>query len=311
MSTVPTGEVVLAVDIGGTKVDAALVASDGSVREHSRHRAPTGKGATREALLSSLDAVIQSTLDTLSPEDTLVGAGIGSAGPISLIDNSVSPLNLPVLRNFLLRDFIQQRADVPTSLRLDGTCIALAENWLGSTKGAVNALSMVVSTGVGGGLILNGRLLSGDTGNAGHIGQIQVSSRQSGSSSESASLEHLASGPRVVAWAQRQGWKGTSGEDLARDYAAGVPVALDAVRRSTTAVGEAITSVATLLDVHQVSIGGGFAHVAPDYIDLVMATIAECAIVDYARSVIVARSGLSDNGPLIGAAALIHRQDLL
>jgi glucokinase len=154
-------------------------------------------------------------------------------------------------------------------------------------------------------------VLAGDSGNAGHIGQLQLQTRQPGATSAATSLEQLASGPHIVAWANGHGWAGSRGEDLAVDYAAGNPLAIAAVHRSTNAVGEAIASVATLLDLRHVAIGGGFVNVAADYIDLVTATIRECAILDYARTVTVTRSGLSDNGPLIGASALVHRRDLL
>lgn len=238
--------------------------------------------------------------------------GIGSAGPISLTDNSISPLNLPQLARFGVSDFVQHRVGAtPVTLRLDGTCIALAEHWLGATRDAKNSMAMVVSTGVGSGIILAGHVLAGDSGNAGHIGQLQLAAREPGQTSAASSLEQLAAGPYTVAWAQSQGWVGSTGEDLATDYAASVPVAIAAVRRSATAVGEAVASVASLLDLRHVAIGGGFVNVASDYIDLVLATIHECAVLDYARAVTVTRSGLSGDGPLIGASALVHRRDLL
>ncbi|UCR88043.1 ROK family protein [Mycetocola spongiae] len=311
MSATPPSGTVLALDIGGTKVEAALVDHTGALRPGSRFRVATGRDSTREALLHAIDSAVTGTLATAGNAAEIVGCGIGSAGPISLGEGTVSPLNLPALRGFGLVDFIGQRLAVPTTLRLDGTCIALAEHWLGATRGARNSLAMIVSTGVGGGLILGGRLFSGDGGNAGHIGQVQVATREPGHSAARASLEALASGPRIVEWARERGWAGQSGEELAADYAAGVPLAREAVRRSTTAVGEAIAGVATLLDLHHVAIGGGFMNVAADYIERVAATIREAAIFDYAREVTVSRSGLSDEGPLIGAAALIHRRDLL
>lgn len=302
----------LAVDIGGTKVDAALVFADGTIRTASRHRVETGSTATRDELTSALDAAVTTALAALTPEDTLIGVGIGSAGPISLTDNSISPLNLPQLARFGVSDFVQHRVGAtPVTLRLDGTCIALAEHWLGATRDAKNSMAMVVSTGVGSGIILAGHVLAGDSGNAGHIGQLQLAAREPGQTSAASSLEQLAAGPYTVAWAQSQGWVGSTGEDLATDYAASVPVAIAAVRRSATAVGEAVASVASLLDLRHVAIGGGFVNVAPDYIDLVLATIHECAVLDYARAVTVTRSGLSGDGPLIGASALVHRRDLL
>ena len=79
------------------------------------------------------------------------------------------------------------------------------------------------------------------------------------------------------------------------------------MHRSAIAVGEAIASATTLLDLEIVAIGGGFAGVADDYLDIVRSTIAECSIFEYAAAVRVVSSALNGRGPMLGAAALIHR----
>jgi glucokinase len=309
----------LAVDLGGTKVEAALVDSDGTLRVGSRDRRPTGHESTSDQLAEAVRAVVQHALDSLpaSAADDVIGVGIGSAGPVDLTEGTVSPINLPSWRGFPLRDLVGDLvasalgAAVPVTLRLDGVSLALAEHWVGATQGVDNALAITVSTGVGGGLIVNGRLLSGGTGNAGHIGQIQIATRTPGQTSESVTLEVLASGPHTVAWAKTHGWSGERGEDLARDYAAGDETAVAAVRRSATALGEAITSVTTLLDLDVAAVGGGFSRVSPDYLDLVRQVIDEAAYNRYATRIRVVPSGLSDESPLIGAAALVHQAHLL
>ncbi|WP_246846262.1 ROK family protein [Humibacter ginsenosidimutans] len=303
--------VALAIDLGGTKVEAALVAADGTIKAGSRHRTPTGPTASRSQLDEAIIHVTRGALEAVGA-DELLGCGIGSAGPLRREDDSIWPINLPALHGLRITELISPAmAGRPIMLRLDGTCIALAEHWLGGTRGASNAMSMVVSTGVGGGIILDGRPLRGDTGNAGHIGQIQVHTHRPGRSNAAASLEGIASGPRSVRWARKRGWHGCTGEDLARDYAVGDPVAVAAIRRSATAVGEAIASVATLLDLHRVTIGGGFSRSATDYVDIVQTAAVGASVVGYARDVVVTPSALGADGPLIGAAALVHRSDVL
>jgi glucokinase len=173
-------------------------------------------------------------------------------------------------------------------------------------------MGMIVSTGVGGGLILGGMTVPGPTGNAGHIGHIEVG----GFSDRCACggigcLESVASGPKSVAWARTQGWAGSTGEDLARDYAAGNEVAIAAVRRSGRAIGQAIASATSLDDLEVVAIGGGFSHVTPDLFDFINAAIAERTAFSFVTKVRVVPSGLSGDGPLIGAAALVHRPGLV
>ena len=97
------------------------------------------------------------------------------------------------------------------------------------------------------------------------------------------------------------------GEDLARDAAAGDAIARAAIERSAKAVGEALADAATLVDLDMVAIGGGFSRVSADYIDLVQQALTASAAHEYSRRTRVVRSGLGDEGPLIGAAALVLR----
>src|SRR5690606_30203502 len=104
----------------------------------------------------------------------------------------------------------------------------------------------------------------------------------------------------------REGWAGSTGEELAASAAAGDAVARAAIERSARAVGQAIASATSLVDLEVVAIGGGFSQSAPDYIDLVRAPIAAREW-DFVRKVRVVPSALSGEGPLIGAAALALR----
>lgn len=302
-------DLALAVDLGGTKVETALVDASGVIVDGSRRRVPTGRDAQPDAFAEALSQAVQQTLAVTPADSTLHGAGVGSAGPINLTRGTVSPKNLPALAGFDLRGaIIREVPDLPVRLRLDGTCIALAEHWLGAAAGSANSMSMVVSTGVGGGLILGGKLVSGRSGNAGHIGQIHVAGfGAEARSADATTLEASASGTSAVAWARRMGWSGHSGEDLAVSCAAGDETAWRAVRRSAAAVGQAIASATTLLDLEIVAIGGGFSLVVPNYIDLVRVAALEATIFEYATTVRIEPAHFGGDAPLLGAAALIHR----
>ncbi|TFC09829.1 ROK family protein [Cryobacterium algoritolerans] len=303
----------LAVDLGGTKVEAALVDDHGAVLESSRHRSPTGPTATSEQLAAAVVSVVGHALEGLPTDTDIVGVGIGSAGPIAVADGAVSPLNLPAWRGYPLRDLVERLVpDVPVRVRLDGLCITLAEHWLGAGQGTDSLMGMVVSTGVGGGLILGGATVSGPSGNAGHIGHIEVGGFDDRCACGGIGcLEAVASGPRTVAWARGQGWAGSTGEELSASYAAGDAVAVAAVRRCGRAIGQAIASATNLVDLDVVAIGGGFSHVTPDLFDFVREAVDERTVFEFARRVRVVPSGLSGDGPLIGAAALIHRATLI
>ncbi|MER3389896.1 MAG: ROK family protein, partial [Microcella sp.] len=166
-------DLALAIDLGGTKVESALVAADGTLVTGSRHRRPTGSTSTSEQLAAAVTDCVTATLGARTPSDTLLGAGIGSAGPIAGTSGDVSPLNLPAWRDYPLGGLVEQLLPgIPVTLRMDGICITLAEVWKGAAQGETNVMGMIVSTGVGGGLMLGGRVIAGPTGNAGHIGHV-------------------------------------------------------------------------------------------------------------------------------------------
>ena len=303
----------LGVDLGGTKVEAALVDSRGVVLPASRFRAPTGGSSTSEELAASAAEVVLRSVGMLPDDATIVGVGIGSAGPITVAEGLVSPLNLPHWREYPLRDQITALVPgVPVSLRLDGECITLAEHWVGAGQGESNLMGMVISTGIGGGLILGGRAIAGSSGNAGHIGHVEVGGFDDPClCGGTGCVEAVASGPKTTAWARRQGWDGSSGEELAASYAAGDPIATAAVARAGRAIGQAIASSTALVDLDVVAIGGGFSQVTPDLFEFIREAIALRGPFPFVAKVRVIPSGLSGDGPLIGAAALIHRADLV
>ena len=310
-----TPPLALAVDFGGTKVEAAIVTDEGGVVPGSRHRAPTGREATSEALQASVREVVERALDAAG-EAELAGVGIGCAGPIDRSRGLVSPLNVPAWRDFDLRGFVldvleQRGIDLSVALEMDGVAITMAEHWVGAAQGIDNVMGMVISTGIGGGLIVGGRVVTGPTGNAGHIGHVEVAGYQGEDTfGKATSLEAIASGPHTVAWARRQGFTGTTGEDLAAAYAAGDPIAREAIERTGHAVGSAIASATALLDLELVAIGGGFSQATPDLFDHIR-SVLRTHYFPFVSKVRIVPSALSGEGPLIGAAALVHRAELL
>ena len=309
-----TTPLALAVDLGGTKVEAALVTDAGVVLPATRFRSPTGPQRTSAELQAAVDEVVTAALAALPVDATLVGVGIGSAGPVDEEHGLVSPLNMPVWRGYPLRDRVAAHvpAGVPVTLRMDGLAITLAEHWVGAAQGYDHVMGMIVSTGVGGGLILHGRTVSGPTGNAGHIGHVECGGFDDHCAcGGTGCLEAIASGPKTVAWAQRQGFTGTTGEELSAAYAAGDEIAVAAVQRSGRALGQAIAAATSLVDLEIVAVGGGFSHVTPDLFEYARQAVAERVEFGFVTKVRIVPTGLSQDGPLIGAAALVHRADVL
>lgn len=291
----------LAVDLGGTKVEAALVDDSGAVAEGTRSRVATGSGTTPESLRSAISEVVAVAL---SGGHEIVGAGVGTAGPLEP-GGVIRPFNLPAVHGFNLGDAVHDAIhavsgnDVKTVVGHDGGCLALAESWLGAARDARASFSFVVSTGIGGGFVFDGHYIPGAIGNAGHIGQTR--------GRDGDILEGMASGPASVRWAREQGWQGETGEELSRSASRGDQIARAAIERSADLVGQALADVAVLLNLDLIAVGGGFSFVSDDYVELVAHSLQENAIFDYAKTVPVVRSELGGDGPLVGAAALVLR----
>jgi glucokinase len=296
----------LAIDLGGTKIEAGLVSETGEVIAASRNRVPTGREITPDALTRAVSEIVAHALDHLPQGSEFAGAGIGSAGPVNLAKGTIHPVNMPNVFGFRLVDAVRDAvivdlgaSEVEVTLRHDGGALAMAESWLGAARGTSASLSIVVSTGVGGGIVIGGRPIGGFTGNAGHLGQTHAA-EQGGE----LTLEEVASGPSSVQWARLNGWQGTTGEQLSDDAKRGDRVARAAIERSAAAVGRALADASTLLDLEIVAISGGFSFVADDYVELVAASLQKWAELPYSQATRVVRSGLGGDGPLIGAAAL-------
>jgi len=227
----------------------------------------------------------------------------------------VSPLNIPAWRSFPLREKLQERfPQIPVRLHNDAICMAVGEHWRGAGRGRRNMLGMVVSTGVGGGLVLDGRLINGATGNAGHIGHVVVDPGGPfcGCGGRGC-LEAIARGPALVAWAQGEGWRPgqapVTAKELADDAAQGHPVGIAAMRRAGGALGIAIASAAQLCDLEVVAIGGGLAQAGPLLFGPLEEALRTHAGLDYARDVPVVAAALGQSAGLIGGAALIFAAD--
>ena len=161
-------EDILAVDVGATKLAVARVTSAGVIKK--RASTPT-QSSNGEELFGKLLSLSEEVLEGIEVE----GCGVGSAGPMTDNGEEISPLNIPQWRSFPLRAKLSEALGVSVALDNDAKAIALGEGWVGAASGKENYLAMVVSTGIGGGFVIDGKLLDGDMGNAGHIGHITVS----------------------------------------------------------------------------------------------------------------------------------------
>jgi glucokinase len=305
----------LAIDVGGTKFAAGLIEPGGRVISWAQTATPQELDA--EQLWRTLDALLTRVLTEadVDPATGLAGVGCGCGGPMEWPAGKVSPLNIPAWRAFPLRDRLAERfAGLPVRLHNDAICLAAGEHWRGAGRGRTTMLGIVVSTGVGGGLVLDGRLINGATGNAGHIGHVVVDPDGPPCvCGGQGCVEAIARGPALAAWAQAQGWRPgqpqVTAKDLADDAAQGHPVGLKAMRRAGHALGIAIASATDLCDLEVVSIGGGLSQAGSLLFDPLEEALRRHVGLDFARDVVVVPAALGQSAGLVGAAALLFAAD--
>jgi glucokinase len=305
---------VLAIDIGGTKLAAGLVEPGGRLASWAQTATPGVLDA--EQLWRTLESLVTRTLAEarLSPS-ALAGVGCGCGGPMDWPAGRVSPLNIPAWRGFPLADRLAGLFP-GTQVRLhnDAICMAAGEHWRGAGRGRRCMLGMVVSTGVGGGLVLDGRMVNGATGNAGHIGHVVVDPAGPACvCGGRGCLEAIARGPALAAWAQGEGWRPgqpvVTARELADDAAQGHPVGRAAMRRAGRALGIAIASATHLCDLEVVAVGGGLAQAGSLLFDPLEEALRTHVGLDYARDVAVVPAALGQSAGLVGAAALVFAGD--
>ena len=292
---------VLGIDIGGTKMAAALVSADGEILTGDRIQTPPGDADQVFAALGELIGRVQGDV-------TPAAVGIGSAGPLDQKHGLVSPVNITGWRNFPLVDRVRALVgDVPVELGVDGHCFALGEFWTGAGRNVDNLLGIVVSTGVGGGIVVDGRPLLGQSGNAAHLGHMVVDlDGEACACGSYGCVETYASGPRMVARAKRKGWRPTETVDaavLSADAAAGDGIAVQIFDDGAQALAAGIVATAVTVDLTTVVIGGGVAKAGPVLFDPVQRWVKRLAQLPFVADLTVEPAQL-DNAGLLGAARL-------
>ncbi|WP_329315977.1 ROK family protein [Streptomyces sp. NBC_01278] len=301
-----------ALDIGGTKIAGGIVDADGHLVARSQCATPAH--GTAEEMMAAVAGILDDM--AVHPQwNSISHLGIGSAGPVDTVAGTVSPVNIPAWRAFPLADRVRAHPRLPRGVEPvvvgDAVAMAAGEHWTGAAAGVDNVLGMVVSTGIGGGLILGGALYAGPSGNAGHIGHLTVDHTRGPECPCGARgcVEQLASGTAIATHAVESGWVPPAGvpptaaavADAAR---AGDPRATAAYDRAGRALAAAIAATAALVELDLVVIGGGVAQAGETLFAPLRRHLADYAVLDFTRDLPVVPAELATDAGLIGAAAV-------
>ncbi|KYJ96964.1 ROK family protein [Microbacterium sp. CH1] len=307
-------EVVLAVDIGGTKTAAALADREDALLRTAA--APTPASAGPAAVVATVAALAEELLDE---ESALVGVGIGTAGVVdartgtivSATDTFADWPGTPLAA--LIREALADRlpADAPVAVQNDVDAHAAGEHRHGAAAGAASALVVAVGTGVGAGVILDGRPVRGAHHVAGELAHLPIpgAAHLRCPCGRNGHLEALGSG--IGLYRHYLSLGGDAALRDARGVAAaagtGDPLAVRAIQDSAAAVGRALAGAATLLDPERIVVTGGVPRIGELWWDSLRAAFHADAI-DALHDTPILPGTLGDDAPLRGAAASAWRR---
>lgn len=297
----------LAIDIGGTKLAAAIVTGEGEVI--GDRRTATAANGDGERLYADLERIAREALAEAPADVAVVGIGAGCGGPMAWPDGVVSPLYIPAWREFPLRARLERSFAMRALVDNDAKAMALGEWWLGAGAATRNMIGIVVSTGLGGGLVVDGRLLDGGHGHAGHIGHVNVDpdgpTCLCGSRGCAAAI---AAGTSIARRFRERTGRDVSAADVAAIARAGDASARELFADAGRAVGRAIASTASLCDLELAVLGGSIALYAWDLIGTeIEQELRARARMPFERALRVTQAALGARAGLVGAAALLLR----
>jgi glucokinase len=308
---------VIAVDLGGTNIRVALVDTSGTTTGFVV--APTDAAKGPAAVVSRMLLMIRDSLAEAQVDASeVVAVGIGSPGPLDRISGVIHEApNLPGWTNVRLADRIAEQVRLPVFLENDANAAALAEFSYGDNRGIDNMLYITVSTGVGGGLILGGKLWHGVYGSAGEFGHMTVDFEGPlCDCGNRGCIEKIASGPDMAEWSMAQVRAGVqsvlgahmtdeplTGRDVVEAAAGDDSLAVAALGRAGRAVGFGIVNVAHLVNLDLAVIGGGVANAGSMLLEPIRTTVTTHLLASTGPCLRVVPWSLGEDVGLLGAAA--------
>ena len=308
-------------DIGGTQIRAALVTRDGNILEESTGQTLPERGIEDAAVRLS-DLIHEVTAEA----DGVVGLAVSTAGPINPASGTYDhPPNLTGWHGKTMKPDLKQLTGLPVAIGHDATLAALAETRFGPFKNSQNLVYVTISTGIGGGIVANGQMVTGSTGQAGELGHISVRTDPEALSCGvgcHGCFEGNASGPNIGRMARRGAQQDPVNASKLIELAGGEienidariafqaadqddPVAEQVILRVIENVGRGLASILAVLDPDGVIVGGGVVHSLQSRWDEVIEAVRTYSLPRYqTRGVPVSITQLGDDVSLIGASVL-------
>ena len=322
MSSESSKPPVAAVDFGGTNIRTAIVHGDGSIHGSNFERTEGTQGP--ESVLRRVGDSIQSSLDKVGTQaGELAAIGVAAPGPLDFRRGIVLEApNIPGFENVDVAGPLARRFGAPAFLGNDANLAALAEHEHGAGRGVGNMVYVTVSTGVGGGVLVNGELLLGATGNAGEVGHMTVDLHgERHNCGNIGCVEGLAAGGGMADYARRQVEAGRSsslgeilvkngslsGKDVVDAASAGDPLGQETLRRGVEALAAGFVSFIHVLNPELIVVGGGVTRAGDMLFEPLRRIVFERLMPGFGENLRIVPWTLGENVGILGAAAWAHR----
>jgi glucokinase len=312
----------LGVDIGGTKVAAGLVTAAGEIT--GKTRVPmVSRGDAAAGFASVRDAIGAAFALRPDARDSVAAVGITSPGPLDPRTGIViNPPNLPCWRDFPLAENVTREFHLPAKVDNDANAAGLAEAVWGAGRGYETVFYATLGTGIGTGIVIDGKIFYGRTGAAGEGGHVTIDYRgpQCGCG-KFGCIEALASGPAVAARARKRitersaggarmlqlaggDLNAVSGEIVGAAFHAGDPLAKEILKETADYLTIWLGNVIDLLEPHVIIFGGGMGALMAECFDYIREELPKWSINSRAREIPLLPAKFSEDSGIAGAAAL-------
>ncbi len=301
---------VLGLDVGGTKIAAGVVDRSGDVRSFVVEPTRAG-GARGEDLERLFELGRRAVAEAGLALDGLAGVGIGCGGPLDATRGVVSPAHLPEWREVPLVALAEKAYKKPVELDNDATAAAAGEHRVGAGVGTSDMVYLTISTGVGGGVVVGGRLHRGATGNAGELGHITVDwrGRECRGCGRRGCLEAYASGTSIVERAREADLEVASATDVAAAAGRGDATARAVWDETVEALAAGVTSIVNAFEPEVVVLGGGVTRAGEHLFAPVFERVHAEAMTEAGRAVRIVPAALGERVGVVGAAAIVFERE--
>lgn len=314
---------VIGLDVGGTKIEGILVKATAAASKSQlslpkiikKIRTPTNAARGRSTVINNIVAVIAALYDYGKknlPVFELKGIGIGTAGFLKNGRLQMTP-NIPALRGVKLRDVLLQQLrqrGIKSQLYIenDSICFALAEFMFGAAKGYRNVIGVIVGTGIGGGLVLDGRVYKGRDGGAGHIGHTTIDpSGPKCGCGQPGHFESWCSGKYITKRYIAAGGK-IKNPDPAKIFGSREPVAKEIMKETYEKFGLALANIINTFNPEIIVLGGGVSNLPKKFYLKIRAAAKKHAYAAFSDSISIVKNKLGDSAGVFGAASLAFKK---